>query len=136
MILHIFIDGAAKGNPGPGGIGIYVEDQERLPLRKFHKFIPHCTNNVAEYTALLYALKAAQKLNARTLYVYSDSQLLVRQFNGEYKIKNPALKELWKACKDEARQFSRIIFSHIPREQNQEADRLANLAVKTRMDVL
>ena len=130
MTLHIYIDGACKGNPGPGGIGIAVHDENRDLLKQYCQFIPHCTNNEAEYTALLKALEAAHRLGAGRVCVYSDSLLLVRQFNGQYKVKKENLRASLEKIRQKASHFESVSLRHIPREQNELADSLANLAVK------
>jgi len=125
--LTIFIDGASKGNPGPGGAGVFVLDDAGAPLKKFYKAIPHCTNNIAEAAALEAALQVAQKLGADRVDIYTDSQLLARQFTGQYRVKNPGLQEAWARIRREAQNLKNVTVSHIPREQNTVADGLANL---------
>lgn len=130
MTLHLYIDGACKGNPGPGGIGIAVYDEKNNLLKQYCQFIPHCTNNIAEYTALVKALEAASRLGASRLHVYSDSLLLVRQYRKEYKVKEERLKSFLEKIRQKASRFAFVSIEHIPREKNKLADSLANLAVK------
>lgn len=130
MTLRIFIDGASKGNPGPGGAGILVADAKGAPLKAYCKFLAHCTNNVAEATALELALKAARRIGGTRLEIFTDSQLLARQFTGQYRVKDPTLQMFWARIRALADGFERVSLTHIPRERNCEADRLANEAVK------
>jgi len=125
--LTIFIDGASKGNPGPGGAGVYVQDETGATLKKYFQAIPHCTNNIAEAAALEAAFKVARALGGEALDIFTDSQLLARQFTGQYRVKNPGLQEAWARIRREAADFKVVNISHIPREQNTVADGLANL---------
>lgn len=130
MTLHIYIDGACKGNPGPGGIGIALFNSKQKLLKQYCQFLPFCTNNTAEYTALLKALDVAHSLKGRSLLIYSDSLLLVNQFNGRYKVKEERLQSFLKKIRLKASLFDSLSIEHIPREKNKLADSLANLAVK------
>ncbi len=125
MIIHI--DGASKGNPGDAGIGYLIEGKDGTILAKECRYIGKTTNNVAEYTALLEALEESLKLGAKTVEVFSDSELLVRQINGVYKVKQEHLRQLFKKINSLISQFKSFRITHIPREKNKEADRLANL---------
>jgi ribonuclease HI len=125
--LRIYIDGAARGNPGPGGAGIFVTDETGKPIKKFFKSIAHCTNNIAEAAALEAAVQIACKLGAERVDIFTDSQLLARQFTGQYRVKNPGLQEAWARIRREMSALPAVTVTHIPREQNKEADRLANL---------
>ena len=127
MRVKIFIDGASKGNPGPGGAGVYVQDEAGAPIRKFYKAIAHCTNNIAEAAALEAALQVARKLGAGRVDIFTDSQLLARQFTGQYRVKNPGLQDAWARIRREMLGFEAVTVSHIPREKNTVADGLANL---------
>jgi ribonuclease HI len=129
LTLRIFIDGACRGNPGPGSIGVYIEDEAGKPVRSHGRVLGECTNNIAEYTALAEALELAKKLGATDVRIFSDSQLLVRQYHGEYRVKNAALAEKLLGIKKRAREFQSVELTHVPREQNREADRLANAAL-------
>jgi ribonuclease HI len=126
--LRIFIDGASKGNPGPGGAGIFVEDAHHRPLKAYCKPLAFCTNNVAEATALEAALKVAKGLGAAEVEIFTDSQLLARQFTGQYRVKDERLKAFWMRIRERLGEFKSVSLSHVPREQNAEADRLANIA--------
>jgi ribonuclease HI len=127
--IHIHIDGAARGNPGPAGVGVVFIGPDGEVTERIHRGIGEATNNVAEYRALLLALERAQALGYTDIEVYSDSELLVRQLQGRYQVKNPALKELYAVAKDRIVRFRRFGIQHVPREQNAEADALANRGI-------
>lgn len=126
--LVAYVDGGCLGNPGPSGIGVVIDGGESGPVR-ISKWIGHQDNNVAEYVALLEALQYAITLKAKTLHVYSDSQVVVRQMLGEYVCRSPRLYSLHWTCRKLARDLNFSI-SHVPREDNSEANRLAHSAVK------
>lgn len=127
--LDIYIDGASKGNPGPSGIGVVICRGSEV-VKNISEFIGNATNNIAEYTALIYALKEAMLLKAETLQIKTDSQLLARQINRIYKIKNERILELHKQASMIILDFKKVTIDHIPRENNKGADKLANQAVK------
>ena len=127
LILHF--DGGSRGNPGPAGIGLILTDEDGTPLYELAEFLGHHTNNIAEYTALLRGLAAAQALGASALAVHSDSELLVRQINDIYKVKNPALKTLHAQALAFIRALPNVTVSHVYRQSNTRADELANLAM-------
>lgn len=126
MKLNIFIDGGSRGNPGRGACAAVLLDAKGALVREEGKYLGHCTNNFAEYNGLLLALKSAAKLGAAELNISSDSELLVKQFSGEYRIKDPALKELMTEIKGLAAGFKKVRLSHVRREQNEHADLLVN----------
>ena len=126
--LILYIDGSVEGNPGPGAIGVVIEDGHGGPVEAWGEAIGHCTNNQAEYQALLAGLRKARRLGGKVVTVRSDSQLLVRQFLGEYKVRDEKLKPLHEEARRLARAFERFTIEHIPREKNRAADRLANRA--------
>ncbi|MFQ5898618.1 MAG: ribonuclease HI family protein [Candidatus Methylomirabilia bacterium] len=126
--LIIYVDGSVEGNPGPGGIGVVIEASDGAPVAAWGEAIGHATNNQAEYEALLAGLRKARQLGARAVAVRSDSQLLVRQFLGEYRVKDAKLRPLHEEALRLARQFQRFAIEHIPRERNRAADQLANRA--------
>jgi ribonuclease HI len=137
MTIYAFTDGAARGNPGHGGIGIVLKDESGTVLAKEKKYLGRVTNNVAEYTALVECLRRVNALFGDTggvacskLVLHSDSELMVRQINGEYKVKNRVLKNLFDQVHDILRS-ARFDFSikHVPRERNKEADALANESI-------
>jgi ribonuclease HI len=126
--LVLYIDGSVEGNPGPGAIGVVVEDDAGTPVEAWGEAIGHVTNNQAEYQAFLAGLRKARQLGAKAVTVRSDSQLLVRQFRGEYRVKDPKLKPLHEEAQRLAGSFRRFAIEHIRREANRAADRLANRA--------
>ena len=127
--LEIFIDGASSGNPGEASVGVVIQEDKKC-LKEISRAIGHATNNVAEYQALIVALKEAQALEGKRLKIFTDSELLYRQVTGRYKVKNENLKLLFDEAQGLAKTFEEIKIDHIPREKNQEADRLANQALK------
>lgn len=127
--LEIYIDGASKGNPGPSGIGVVIcKDNETI--KNISNYIGNATNNIAEYNALIYALQEALILKAQHIKINTDSQLLYRQIKRIYKIKSPNIIGLYNQVLHLVSAFKEVSFSHIPREQNRGADKLANLAIK------
>jgi ribonuclease HI len=128
LTLTIHIDGAARGNPGPAAFA-YVIYHEGEPLLDGNGVLGKTTNNVAEYTALIEALKKAAELKATAVRIRSDSELLVRQMKGEYRVKNANLVPLHQEAGRLARQFESVSYEYVPREENREADRLCNEAL-------
>lgn len=129
MKLIINTDGGARGNPGPAGIGVVIRGESGQILARHNQYIGKTTNNVAEYRALILALAEAGKLNADELLVNMDSELIVRQMTGQYKIKEPTLQALAAEVLKLRRQFKNVAFRHVPREQNKDADLLVNQAI-------
>lgn len=127
--MIVACDGAARGNPGPAGIGVHITDGRGRTLSEVALGIGVATNNVAEYTATREGLKRAAELGATDVLVRSDSRLLVEQLSGRFKVKNPTLKRLHAEVRAEARAFRRVRYEHVPRERNTRADRLANQGV-------
>ena len=127
--LEIYIDGASKGNPGPSGIGAVI-CHSGIVVRNISSFIGNATNNIAEYTALIYALQEALVLKAESLKIKTDSQLLARQLNKMYKVKNANISGLYNQVVILLSAFKEVSIQNIPREQNQGADKLATDAVK------
>lgn len=125
-----YVDGGSHGSPGPSGIGVVMEKPDGEMIR-IAKWIGHHDNNVAEYVALLEALQCALHLKATALHVYSDSELVVKQMTGVYACHSPRLYSLNWTCRKLARSLNFRI-AHIPRERNQEANRLANHAARLR----
>lgn len=136
MRLNIHIDGGARGNPGTAGAGVLIEDERGRTLLEAGYFLGHMTNNMAEYNALLRALVDAEKLGATVLHIFSDSELLVRQINGDYRVKNQKLVPLFKQASTRLRSLKDWRVHHIPREQNHRADALANEAMDAGDDVI
>jgi len=124
----IFIDGASRHNPGPASVGVVIQRGKKV-VDEFGKYIGETTNNVAEYTACIEALQRAEKIGFQEVEFFSDSELLVRQINGQYSVKDARLKLLM-ACLLQAKgKFKKFSIHHIPREKNKRADALANQAL-------
>ena len=124
-----YIDGGARGNPGPAGFGVRIERPDGALVEEFSESIGTATNNVAEYRGLLAALEWARRHAARRVHVRSDSLLLVQQMLGNYKVKNAGLQPLHARARMLARQIGRVDFEHVGRSLNAHADRLANEAM-------
>ena len=122
--LNIYTDGGAKGNPGPAAIGIVFKNEKGEIIWQKNQSIGQATNNQAEYEAILYALKHANRYHPKKIRVFSDSELVVKQLQGKYKIKEPDIQKLFLRAWNKKLDFQDIEFHLIPREQNQEADRL------------
>jgi beta-lactamase class A len=133
MKLRIFIDGASRGNPGPAGLGVLVQDGRGRTVAEIAEFIGHATNNVAEYRALLRALEEAEARSAGEVELCTDSDLLVRQIHGTYKVKSASLAPLHAEAMQRLRRFPRWRVMHVPREENAAADALANRAIDDRL---
>ncbi|MFO1464098.1 MAG: ribonuclease HI family protein [bacterium] len=127
--LVLYADGGARGNPGPAGSGAYLEDEAGNPVARIYKYLGETTNNVAEYSALIFGLKEALRRKAPSVLIRMDSQLVVRQVTGEYRVKEPTLQKLHAQVVKLLDEFSSYKIEHIPRERNAEADQLANLAI-------
>jgi len=127
---HIaYVDGASRGNPGPASYAVVVRTPDGKTAFEIGKYLGRATNNVAEYYALITALDYAQAQGIARLAVRSDSELLVRQMQGRYKVKSPDLRPLYERAKKLAAGLAHFAIEHVPREQNREADELANLAL-------
>jgi len=133
IIAHI--DGGSRGNPGPAAAGFVLTDRRRTRLQARGFFLGRTTNNVAEYTSLIKALEGARQIGAEQLAVFSDSELLVRQINGEYKVKSEQIRPLFQQAVQLLAQFKKWSVRHIPREKNKEADKLVNQALDLGHDV-
>ncbi|HEX9286938.1 MAG TPA: ribonuclease HI family protein [Thermoanaerobaculia bacterium] len=127
MRFRAYIDGAARGNPGPAGAGVFVEPERSRPALEFYEPLGNTTNNVAEYRALLLALERAEEAGADEVEIRSDSRLLVEQMRGNFRIRAEHLKPLLSESVLRAKRFRSFSITHIPRENNVRADRLANL---------
>ncbi|MBN2560546.1 MAG: ribonuclease HI family protein [Phycisphaerae bacterium] len=136
MKLSIHIDGGSRGNPGPAGAGVSVQDASGRPVFEAGFFLGQMTNNMAEYTALLRALDFAVQAGASELAVFSDSELLVRQINGEYRVRNATLRELFCTAVARLREIDQWNIQHVRREANRRADELANMAMDAGKDVV
>ncbi len=134
--LEAFIDGGARGNPGPAAAGVVLRTRDdKTVVHEQGIFLGRTTNNVAEYQGLLAALRAAANLHAAELHVYSDSELLVRQVNGQYRVRQPHLQVLHQQAAALARGVPKFTISHVRREHNTHADHLVNLALNAGRDV-
>jgi ribonuclease HI len=127
--LSLFTDGACRGNPGQGGAGAVLVGRNGEVVGSAKKFLGHCTNNIAEYRALILGLEAALERGAAEISIYLDSELLVRQIQGIYRVKNPDLKPLMVEIRDLLDRFETWKIEHVPRGKNVLADRLANEAI-------
>ena len=127
LIAHV--DGGARGNPGPAGYGALMEDHSGRKIAELSEYLGRQTNNYAEYCGLIAALRYALEHGHKALKVLSDSELLVRQIKGVYKVHNAALQELYAQARTLIRRLEWFSIEHVRREQNREADRLANLAM-------
>jgi probable phosphoglycerate mutase len=132
--ITAYVDGGARGNPGPAGFGVRIENPQGELVAELHESIGVATNNVAEYRGLLAALKYAVDHRYPRLHVRSDSLLLVKQMLGEYRVKHPGLQPLHEQARALARTIGRVTFEHVGRSKNAEADRLANLAMDNAAD--
>ena len=124
-----FCDGGSRGNPGPAGFGVYIEGPQGEKLAELSEYLGKATNNVAEYSALLAALDWALQSGRRRLRVVGDSELLVKQMQGRYKVNSPDLRPLYEEAKRRVAQLDMFRIEHVLRGKNQKADRLANLAM-------
>jgi ribonuclease HI len=127
--LIIYTDGGARGNPGPAGIGVYIVNENREAVGKFNEFIGKATNNQAEYKAVILALGKARGFEAEELEFFLDSELVVKQLNREYRVKDKDLASLYVKIYNSILSFKKVTFTHIPREKNKEADKLVNVAI-------
>lgn len=127
---NIYIDGASRGNPGPSGVGIIIIRFPGKVLNTFSEFIGYSTNNVAEYQALIIAMEKAKELNIKNIRVHSDSELLVNQIKGVYRVKNERLENLYMRVNNLVSFFDHFRMVLIPREENMAADGLASAAIK------
>jgi len=127
--VHLYIDGAARGNPGPAGIGVVILDENNNKIKDFYKFIGNATNNIAEYNALVYGLQEVIALGAKEVVINLDSELIARQLKGDYRVKNAGIKPLFEQAVHMFNNLDKVEVKHIDREQNKEADKLANKAI-------
>lgn len=130
--IVIYVDGGSRGNPGPSAFGILISDGQKNILKKYSQYIGEATNNEAEYQALIFALKKTKSLFGKEkikkigIELRSDSELLIKQMKGEYKVINPKIQKLFLKAWNLKIDFKKLKFFLIPREENQEADRLVN----------
>ncbi|MDD4290035.1 MAG: ribonuclease HI family protein [Patescibacteria group bacterium] len=127
-MYKLFTDGGSRGNPGPGAIGGVLIQNEKI-IKTFSKTIGHCTNNQAEYRAIIKGLEIAKELEIKELECFLDSELVVKQVNREFKVKDKDLAVFFVKIWNMKQEFKRITFTHVPREQNSLADKLVNQAL-------
>jgi ribonuclease HI len=133
--ITIQFDGGSRGNPGPAGIGVVLRAEDGTPLVTLGRFIGRATNNVAEYKALIAGLEKALELGAKKIQVRGDSELIVRQMRGEYRVKNADLRQLYDEAQHLYHQFNEAKIEHNYRDKNTLADKLANLAMDRKGEV-
>lgn len=127
LIAHT--DGASRGNPGAAALGVIIKDNKDAVVSELSRCLGRKTNNQAEYQAVIAALEESARLGATHLTINADSELAVKQLNGIYRVKNPGLAPLAARVKDLEKRFEKVIYRHVPRESNREADALANRAL-------
>jgi ribonuclease HI len=133
-VLRLFTDGAARGNPGPAGLGIVIEDENGMRLQGLVRYIGTATNNQAEYLALIEGLRAVSEWKPDRLEVFLDSKLVVEQMKGRYRVKNGSLAALHRQAQELLESFPEVTIAHVPREKNRGADALANRAIDEWVD--
>lgn len=127
--LIIYSDGGARGNPGPAGIGAVIYDEEKNIVHEISEYLGETTNNQAEYRAVIAAIEKLKEFEVEELNFFLDSELVVKQLNGQYKVKNAGLAPLFVKIHNARQSFKKVTFSHVRREYNKEADALANRAM-------
>ena len=133
MIYTLFSDGACRGNPGIGGAGAVITDSRDKIIWEGKQYLGHCTNNIAEYKALILGLKGALSLGFKNLKINMDSELLAKQINGAYRVKNENLQILMKEVRGLLNAFDSVEVQHVSRINNSHADRLANQAIDEKL---
>ena len=128
--FNVYIDGAAVPNPGPSGVGVVICDEKKKKIKEAKKYIGLASNNVAEYKALIQGLKESKKLLAQSVNIFSDSELLVNQMNGKFRINDEDLRRLSQQAKTLEGKFEKVTYRLIGRNENRLADQLANSAIK------
>ncbi len=126
MKLIVYTDGGARGNPGPGAIGVIIKNSEGKVIKEVGKFIGRATNNEAEYKAIIEGLKECKDKKATSLECFLDSLLVVNQLNGDFKVKDKKIKIFWNEAKNLEKNFKEVSYHHIPREKNHLADKVVN----------
>ena len=127
--LNIYIDGGARGNPGPAGVGVVIMDGKGKKIKDVSKYIGEATNNIAEYNALLYGLEEALMLKAEEIRINLDSELVAKQITGEYRVKDKNIKPLFDRAVNMLKSFKGFEINRIDRSENKEADKLVNKAI-------
>ena len=131
-VFSLYTDGASRGNPGQAGAGAVILDDNGMELVARSYYLGTCSNNVAEYRALIFGLQTALELGCRRLDIFLDSQLIVRQVQGQYKVKNAGLKPLFAEVKQLLAKLAAFTINHVPRNENKRADELANRGIDER----
>ncbi|HUB08435.1 MAG TPA: ribonuclease HI family protein [Myxococcales bacterium] len=131
--VRIYSDGAARGNPGPAGAGAIVASADGQVIARLGRYLGEATNNFAEYQGLLLGLRRAAELGARDVEIFADSQLMIRQLGGQYRVRNEGLRPLFDEALRLLRGFRKFELHHIPRERNAAADEMSNRAIDERM---
>jgi len=131
--LVLYIDGASRGNPGRAGAGVWITNGEGEKISEMSRYLGHKTNNEAEYWALLLGLREAKRLRGDCIQIFTDSQLVERQIKGVYRVKDSNLRTLHRTVIQNLKTFSSFEIQSVPREENEEADRLANQAIQRRI---
>jgi ribonuclease HI len=134
--VMLYADGSCRGNPGEGGAGVVIKDEKGRTVAWIKKYLGPVTNNRAEYQALIVGLEQAQRLGTREVEVYLDSELVVNQVNGVYRVRDATLETLVREVRRRLGHFVRWTIGYIPREENREADRLAREAVRDKVDAV
>jgi len=132
--VRVYSDGAARGNPGPAGAGAVVVNEAGAAVAEIGRYLGEQTNNVAEYQGLLLGLRHALEYGATEVEVLADSQLLIRQLAGVYRVRNAGLMPLYEEAKRLLKRFRKVELRHIPREMNSAADEMSNRAIDERLD--
>ena len=132
-VLRIYSDGAARGNPGPAGAGAVLFLPSGEVVERLGRFLGHQTNNHAEYMGAILGLERARALGADEVELLADSQLLIRQLGGQYKVRSPTLRPLYQQARDLLAGFRRATLTHVPREENRDADEMSNRAIDERL---
>ena len=127
--VSLYVDGGARGNPGPAGLGVVIFSTTGKKLKEFNKYIGIATNNIAEYNAVIYGLQEALIEKAEEIELCLDSELVAQQLKGEYRVKDSKLKPLFEQALHLISGFKKVDIKHIPREKNKEADKLVNKAI-------
>ncbi len=132
MRLITFTDGGARGNPGPAALGVVIKDTSGKTISGYGKYLGEQTNNFAEYSALISAMQTAKELGATEIECIMDSELVTKQMNRQYKVKEPTLQKLYIQAYNLSTQFKKVIFKHTRRENNKEADAWVNKSLDAR----
>jgi len=127
--IQVFTDGGARGNPGPSAGAAVLQTQDGEVIATASKYLPHATNNQAEYTAIIVGLEKAKEIKAEEVEMFMDTELAVKQLKGEYKVKNAELAKLFVKVLNLTHEFTKVTFTHVPRQHNKEADALVNKTI-------